>query len=279
MLPGRIAIVTGAGRGVGAAAARLLAAQGARVVVNDLDEQPAAHIASAITSSGGEAFALAGSVTEAGFPAALVEACVERYGAPHILVNNAGFLYDGMIHKMGDDQWNAVLHCHLTAPFQLVRAAAESMREAAKSEIKVAGEATDRSIVNVSSTSGLHGNVGQANYAAAKAGVIGLTKTIAKEFGALGIRANAVAFGMIDTRMTNAFQEEETVMVGSTRVSQGLPQAVADMWQSEQLLRTMVPLGRKGTVDEAAGGIVFLASPWSTFVTGHTLEVTGGMGI
>ncbi|KAL1510314.1 hypothetical protein AB1Y20_006634 [Prymnesium parvum] len=279
MLAGRAAIVTGAGRGVGAAAARLLAAHGARVVVNDLDPAPAASTAAALASSGGEAFAFPGSVMDAGFPDALVAACVERYGAPHVLVNNAGFLFDAMLHKMSDEQWAAIVHCHLTAPFQLVRAAAGPMREAAKAEMERTGRPADRSIVNVSSTSGLHGNVGQANYAAAKAGIIGLTKTIAKEFGPLGIRANAVAFGMIDTRMTSAFREEETVVVGGTPVSQGLPKHVAQMWQSEEMLRAAVPLCRKGTPEEAAGGILFLASPLATYVTGHTLEVTGGMGI
>ena len=279
MLAGRIAIVTGAGRGIGAAAARLLAGQGARVLVNDLDMAPASATAEALTSAGGEAFAVAGSVTSEGFPDSLIASCVERYGAPHIIVNNAGFLFDGMIHKMTDNQWSAVVQCHLTAPFQLVRAAAPHMRAAAKDEIDQFGRPSDRSIVNVSSTSGLHGNVGQANYAAAKMGIVGLTKTVAKEWGPLGIRANAVAFGMIDTRMTNAFGEGETVSVGGKAVAQGLPEHVAKMWQSDELLRATVPLCRKGNADEAAGGILFLASPLASYVTGHTLEVTGGMGI
>jgi|EP00966_Prymnesium_polylepis_P309633 3-oxoacyl-[acyl-carrier protein] reductase len=160
-----------------------------------------------------------------------------------------------------------------------MRAAAPHMRDEAKAEADQYGRPSDRSIVNVSSTSGLHGNIGQANYAAAKAGIVGLTKTIAKEWGPLGIRANAVAFGMIDTRMTNAFSEGEAVTVGGKAVSQGLPEHVAKMWQSGDLLRATVPLCRRGSADEAAGGILFLASPMSSYVTGHTLEVTGGMGI
>ena len=279
MLKGRIAIVTGAGRGIGAAAARLLANQGARVVVNDLDHAPATATVDAVTASGGEAFAYTGSVMDAEFPGSLVSACVEKYGAPHVIVNNAGFLFDGMAHKMSDDQWNAILQCHLTAPFQLMRAAAPHMRDAAKAETEQFGRPSDRSIVNVSSTSGLHGNIGQANYAAAKAGIVGLTKTIAKEWGPMGIRANAVAFGMIETRMTNAVNEDDTVSVGGQSVSQGLPAHVAKMWQNDEMLRAVVPLCRRGSAEEAAGGILFLASPLASYVTGHTLEVTGGMGI
>jgi 3-oxoacyl-[acyl-carrier protein] reductase len=196
-----------------------------------------------------------------------------------VLVNNAGFLWDGMLHKMTDAQWGAIIECHVTAPFRLLRSAAPHMRDAAKAEIEQHGQPGDRSIVNVSSTSGLHGNVGQANYAAAKAGIVGLTKTAAKEWGPLGIRTNAVAFGMIDTRMTNAFGEGDSVTVDGQELPQGLPAHVAAMWQRDDALRHLVPLARKGTAEEAAGGILFLASPLASYVTGHTLEVTGGMGI
>mmetsp|Transcript_27608 Transcript_27608/g.65777 ORF Transcript_27608/g.65777 Transcript_27608/m.65777 type:complete len:210 (+) Transcript_27608:316-945(+) len=209
----------------------------------------------------------------------MVAAALARHGTLDIVVNNAGFLWDGVVHKMEDAQFAAVLECHLTAPFRLARAAAVHMRAAAREELAAGGAPRDRCFVNVSSTSGLHGNVGQANYAAAKAGVIGLTKTLAKEWGPLGIRSNAVAFGMIDTRMTSAFAEGSTVTVGGLEVPQGLPDRVAAAWQKDDLLSAAVPLGRKGTADEAAGGVLFLASPLATYVTGHTLEVTGGMGI
>jgi 3-oxoacyl-[acyl-carrier protein] reductase len=179
-------------------------------------------------------------------------------------------LWDGVLHKMDDAQWNAVLACHLTAPFQLARAAAGHMRTAAKEELAAGGLPRDRCIVNVSSTSGLHGNVGQANYAAAKAGVVGLTKTQAKEWGPLGIRANAVAFGMIDTRMTNAFAADATVEVGGVAVPQGLPEHVAAAWGADsKMLSAIVPLGRKGTADEAAGGVLFLASPLASCTPEH----------
>ena len=182
---------------------------------------------------------------------------------------------------MSDAQWEAIVACHLTAPFQIMRSLAPHIREAARAEIEAGGTPRDRAIVNVASTSGLHGNVGQANYAAAKAGIEGLTKTVAKEWGPLGIRANAVAFGMIDTRMTNAFAEGDggAVSVGGESVPQGMPKHAVQMWQSPDVLRMVVPLARKGTADEAAGGIAFLASPLASYVTGHTLEVTGGMGI
>ena len=243
-----------------------------------LDGESAEATAAAVRNAGGEAVALGGDMAGDGFPEQLAALAVSTYGAPDVVVSNAGFLFDGMLHKQTDAQWAAILDCHLTAPFRLARAVAPHMREAAKAEIDARGYAADRALVNVSSTSGLHGNVGQANYAAAKAGVIGLTKTAAREWGPLGIRANCVAFGMIDTRMTRAFAEE-TVAVGGEQVAQGLPEHVARMWEDGKALSQIVPLARKGTADEAASAILFLASPLASYVTGTTLEVTGGMGI
>lgn len=279
MFRGRCAIITGAGRGVGAAASRLFGREGARLVLNDLDLSEAEAIAAEVRAAGGEAVAVGGSVMDEAMPNTLVDAAMSTYGGVDTIVNNAGFLYDGMLHKMEDAQWAAVLECHLTAPFRIIRAAAPHMRDAAKREQEQDGSARDRAIVNVSSTTGLHGAVGQANYAAAKAGVCGLTKTVAKEWGPLGIRCNAVAFGMIDTRMTNAFSEEGAVDVGGAAVPQGIPKHLAKMWNSPDFVRMAVPLARKGNADEAASAIAFLASPMASYVTGHTLEVTGGFGI
>jgi len=279
MLSGRVAIVTGSGRGIGLAAARRLAGEGAKVVVNDLHAEQAEEAAAAVRAAGAEALAVAGSVTEDGFPDHLMKSTADTFGAPDIIVNNAGFLWDGMLHKMSDKQWEAIVDCHVGAPFRMVRAAAPYMRDAAKEEIGRLGAPRDRSIVNVSSTSGLHGNIGQANYSAAKMGVVGLTKTIAKEWGPLGVRANAVAFGMIETRMTSAFNDDATVEVDGEKLPQGIPAHAAKLWSSAEMLSAVVPLARKGTTDEAAGGILFLASPLAGYVTGHTLEVTGGMGI
>jgi len=280
MLAGRTAIITGSGRGIGAAAALAFGRQGARVVVNDLDAEHAESVAKAVASAGGEAIAIVGSVTDPAMPESLITATIEAYGVPDIIVNNAGFLWDGVLHNMTDSQWEEVITCHLTAPFRLLRAAAPHLRGAAKLELENGQRPRDRAIVNVSSTSGLHGNVGQANYAAAKAGITGLTKTLAKEWGPLGVRANAIAFGMIDTRMTNAFATDETVSLGGEVIQQGLPAHVAKMWSEQSdVLKMVVPLARKGSAEEAANGILFLASPMASYVTGHTLEVTGGFGI
>ncbi|KAJ1457945.1 hypothetical protein M885DRAFT_437477, partial [Pelagophyceae sp. CCMP2097] len=271
LLAGKTAVLTGAGRGIGAAAAKLFARHGCNVVVNDLDVSVAQGVVSEIKAAGGEAIAVGGSVVDPHFPAILM--------AKSMLVNNAGFLWDGMLHKMTDAQFDAVVECHGAAPFRMIRAAAPYFRDAGKSEIARGLAPRDRCIVNVSSTSGLHGNVGQANYSFAKAGVVGLTKTVAKEWGAMGVRCNAVAFGMIDTRMTRGFSESDApVDVDGSAVVQGLPDHVADMWNKPELLRT-IPLGRKGDAEEAAGGIFMLCSPWATYVTGHVLEVTGGAGM
>lgn len=298
MLAGKVVVITGAGRGIGRAASKLFAMQGASVVVNDMSEEVAKEAVDEIqqhaSDCGVRTAAFPGSVTKPGFATELAQFTLEEYGKCDVLINNAGFLWDGVCHKMEDKQWQSILDCHATAPFRLIRAFSPLLRDAGKKELEEIGPGgmNDRCVINVSSTTGLHGNVGQVNYSFAKAGVIGMTKTIAKEWGRFGVRSNCVAFGMIDTRLTNAFDDGSThrddvfPLEGGNasdgdgiEIPQGLPPEVAEMWKSPQMLQTFVPLGRKGTAEEAAGGMLFLASPYATYITGHTLEVTGGMGI
>lgn len=273
LVDGQVCIITGAGRGIGAATARLFGEHGAKLVLTDRDADPVNEVADDIRRSGGDAIAVPGDLTDPDFPQHLVDEAMGKYGKLHVLVNNAGYTWDGMLHKMSDKQWDAMMAVHLAAPFRLVRAAAPHMRDAAKNEAAEGLPVEPRSIINISSTSGLHGNTGQANYAAAKAGVVGFTKTVAKEWGTFGVRCNAVAFGFIETRLTQDKALNESVEVNGEKISLGIPSHLRDMSMM------VIPLGRAGLPEEAAGGVLFLASPLSSYVTGHTLEVTGGYGI
>jgi 3-oxoacyl-[acyl-carrier protein] reductase len=270
LIDGKVAIVTGSGRGIGAATAKLLAQHGARLVVSDLDEGPAEETAGAIQATGGEAVTFCGDVTEPSFSAAIVQKAAETYGGLDILVNNAGFTWDSMLHTMTDKQWEAIIGVHLTAPFRMARAAANVMREQAKAEIAAAGQAQPRKIVNISSISAFYGNVGQANYAAAKAGVVGLTRVIAREWGRFNIQANAVSFGWIETRLTADKAQGEAIEVAGEKVALGIPQS------GLEARKQLIALGRPGTPEEAAGPILFLCSPLANYVTGHLLKVDGG---
>jgi len=271
LLKGKVAIVTGSGRGIGRATAELFSAHGARVVATDLDSQPLEEVAAVIEAAGGEALALKGDVTDPLFPERLMERTLHRFGGLDILVNNAGFTWDGTIHKMTDEQWQDVLDVHLTAPFRIIRAAAVYLRETAKNEQAKEGRARPRKIINISSTSGTRGNAGQANYAAAKAGVVGLTKTLAREWGQFNIQVNSVAFGWIDTRLTQEKEKGVKIQRGQVEIALGIPA------ERRESMSKLVPLGRPGTPQEAAGVLLFFASPLSDFVSGQVLEVTGGL--
>ncbi|CAK0783378.1 hypothetical protein CVIRNUC_006577 [Coccomyxa viridis] len=273
MLEGKVAIITGSGQGLGAAAAKLFAQHGAKLVVTDLDGSKAKQIAHEIESQGGEAISLAGDVTAEDFPRRCVEAAVKHFGTIDILINNAGFTWDGMIHKITAKQWDAMLAVHCTAPFRLIQAAAPVMRDAAKKELESMDQATQRCIINVSSTSGTHGNAGQANYSTAKAGVVGLTKTVAREWGAFNIRCNAIAYGFIATRLTASKDDGASISVNGEKVKLGIPGGEAMAAAAAEML---IPLKRIGTPDEAAGAMLMLASPYASFISGQTLEVTGG---
>ena len=273
MLDGKVAVITGSGRGIGRAAALLFAREGARVVVSDIDPDSADETAADIAKEGiGEAVTCAGDVTAPEFADRIIGTAVETWGSLHIIVNNAGYTWDSMVHKMTDDQWDAMLDLHLKAPFRIIRAAAPFFRDAAEKE-KAEGVSVARKIVNVSSVAGIGGNVGQANYAAAKAGIVGLTKTMSKEWARYNVQANVVAFGFIDTRLTQEKERGIAVEAGDKRIAVGVPQAQRDAFMR------MIPMGRPGTPEEAAGVLLFFASPLSDYVSGQVLIAGGGFSM
>ena len=269
-LKGKVAIVTGAGRGIGQAVALKLASHGARLVVNDLDAAPAEETVAKIRASGGEAVAVPGSVAASEFPELFVRTALETFGGLDIIVNNAGFTWDNVIQKMSDEQWDAILDVHLKAPFRILRAASAFIRETAKREA-AAGAPVYRKVVNVSSVSGTSGNAGQVNYSAAKAGVIGLTKAMCKEWGRYHVNVNAVAFGVIDTRLTSA-----PAHGGATITIAGRELPVGLNAEAHQALAQLIPLGRPGSVEEAAGAIYLLCLPESNYISGECVTVGGG---
>ena len=267
VLDGKSAIVTGSARGIGRATAELLASQGAQVLINDLDGDVAEQAAGEIQ---GETAVFAGDLTKADAPEQLVQKAVDSFGKIDIIVNNAGYTLDAPVHKMTDEHFQAMLDIHTVVPFRVIRAAAPHLREPAKKE-REEGKEVFRKIVNVSSTSGTFGNAGQANYSAGKAAVVGLTKTVAKEWGQFKVNVNAVAFGFIDTRLTQAKVDDNNMEIGGEKVQLGIPE------QMRQMASMLIPLGRPATPEEAAGGVFFLCSPWSNYVHGQTLHITGGL--
>jgi 3-oxoacyl-[acyl-carrier protein] reductase len=266
VLDGKVAIVTGSARGIGRATAELLAEHGASVLINDLDADVAQQTASEVE---GETLVFAGDLTADGVCDQLVQTVIDQWGKVDILVNNAGYTLDAPIHKMSDEWFQKMLDIHSVAPFRMCRAVAPHMREPAKRE-REEGREVFRKIVNISSVSGTMGNAGQANYASGKSAVVGLTKTLAKEWGQFRINVNAVAFGFIETRLTAPKGEANIAQIGGQQVQLGIPE------QLRSIGAMMNPFGRPGTPQEAAGGVFFLCSPWSNFVTGQVLNVTGG---
>ncbi|PWN41708.1 NAD(P)-binding protein [Ceraceosorus guamensis] len=274
LLQGQVAIITGSGQGIGKAAALLFAAHGANVVVSDIDAAKAQSTVDEIEKSdGGKALAFAGDVMKEKFGEEVVKATIEKFGKINHLILNAGFTNDKMIHTMDDATFQMMLDCHTVAPFRVLRAAAPHFR------VKDPERRENRSIVYVSSTSGTHGNVGQLNYAAAKAGVVGMNKTTAKEWGPFGVRSNCVAFGWIQTRLTAAKEEGASIEVNGKKVALGIPGRGKKDTANDVNATIDIPLRRPGEAAEAASAILFLASPLASYVSGQTLEVTGGRGI
>jgi 3-oxoacyl-[acyl-carrier protein] reductase len=266
VLDDKVAIVTGSARGIGRATADLLSQHGAKLIINDLDSDLAEQAASEIA---GETAVYGGDLTKEGAPEALIQTAIDAWGKVDIIVNNAGYTIDAPIHKMSDDAYQRMLDIHTIVPFRVIRAAAPHLREPAKRE-REEGREVFRKIVNVSSISGTMGNAGQANYSSGKAAVVGLTKTLAKEWGQFKINVNAVAFGWIETRLTASKDADNTMEIGGQTVQLGIPD------QMRSMASMVIPLGRPGTPEEAAGGVFFLCSPWSNFVHGQVLNITGG---
>ncbi len=266
VLDGKAAIVTGSARGIGRATAALLAEQGARVLINDLDADVAEQAAAEIS---GDTTVFGGDLTKEGVPDQLVQKAADEFGQIDIIVNNAGYTRDGVAHKMTDDQFQAMLDIHTVVPFRVLRAAAPYLRDPAKKE-KEEGREVFRKVVNISSISGTMGNAGQVNYSAGKAAVVGLTKTLAKEWGQFKINVNAVAFGFVETRLTAAKESGNVMTKDGEEIQLGIPE------QMRQMAAMIIPLGRPASPEEAAGPVFFLCSPWSNYVHGQVLNVTGG---
>jgi 3-oxoacyl-[acyl-carrier protein] reductase len=265
-LNGKAAIVTGSGRGIGRAIATQLAQAGARVMINDLDPAPCQETASSIPG----AASCPGDMTDAAFPQKLVDLTLQEFGAIDIVVNNAGYTWDNVIQKTTDEQFQAMLDIHLVAPFRLLRAASGWLRETAKKE-SAEGRRVMRKVVNITSIAATDGGPGQAGYGSGKAGVIGLTRVLAKEWGRYNINVNCVGFGLIETRLIQPLTAQSRIEVKGREIQVGVQQKALDT------LTAVSPLGRSGTPDEAAGPVVFFCSPLADFITGEVLIVSGGM--
>jgi 3-oxoacyl-[acyl-carrier protein] reductase len=268
LLDGKTAIITGSARGIGRATADLFASEGAQVTINDIDGDVAEQASNELS---GETIAVSGDLTKPGACDDVVQKTIDAFGKVDILINNAGYTWDGAVHKMTDEQFQAMLDIHTVVPFRMIRAVAPHMREPAKAE-RDRGEEVFRKIVNITSISGTMGNAGQANYSSGKAGVTGLTRTLAKEWGQFKVNVNAVAFGFVETRLTQSKEKGETVTAGEggKEVPIGIPE------QMRQLAAAIIPLGRAAQPEEAAAPVLFLASGLSNYIHGQILNVTGG---
>ncbi|MDT7645423.1 MAG: 3-oxoacyl-[acyl-carrier protein] reductase [Pseudonocardiales bacterium] len=270
-LADRVALVSGSGRGIGREIALKLASAGASVVVNDLDKDVAEQTAADITANGGRATVCAGSVTDADFADRFVDTAVSEFGGLHIIINNAGYTWDNVVQKMTDQQWDDILDVHLKAPFRILRAAQPVISAAVRAERAAGGPRVTRKVVNISSIAGTGGNAGQINYSSAKAGVTGLTKTMAKEWGRYDVTVNCVAFGLIRTRLTETpAGGDAKIDVAGRQIAVGVnPELLAQF-------EATIPLRRAGTPAEAAGSVYLLCIPESDYVSGQVVICGGG---
>ena len=269
-LEGRTALVTGAARGIGRAIATRLAAAGAAVMINDLDESAVTEAECGLRTAGHTVAHVCGDLTNPSFPDEMVKATLDTFGTIDIVVNNAGYTWDNVIQKTADEQFQAMLDIHLVVPFRVLRAASGYIREAAKSEI-AAGKRVMRKVVNITSIAGTQGNAGQSGYSAGKAGVIGLTRTLAKEWGRYNVNVNAVGFGLIDTRLTRPLDgDSSNLEMHGHKIRIGVQPAMLEAAKKASAL------GRMGSPEEAAGAVLFFCSPLSDYVTGEVLICGGG---
>ena len=273
-LEGKVALISGSGRGIGRALALKLASEGARIVINDMDAAPAEEAVNDIRKAGGEAVACIGSVTEADFGDRFVKTALDTWNGLDIIVNNAGYTWDNVIQKMTDEQFQAMLEVHLSAPFRILRAAAEPIRVFSKKEASE-GREVFRKVVNISSVAGLGGNTGQVSYSSAKAGLVGMTKTMSKEWGRYKVKVNCVAFGLNKTRLTPRLPEAgASIDVEGRKIAVGVQPAFIDAMEKQ-----MIPIGRAGTPEEAADGVYLFCTPESNYISGQVVVVGGGVSL
>ncbi|KAJ5776054.1 uncharacterized protein N7511_001065 [Penicillium nucicola] len=263
-IDGQVALITGGAQGIGRAAATLLASKGAKIVLADVDEVKANQAVDELRLAGYEAICVVGDAVDEAFPAIAVGAALNAFGKVNCLINNAGFCYDSAIHKMSDEKWDIIMKIHNYVPFRMIRALSAHWMDPRNEDMP-------KSVINVSSTSGLHGQMGQINYATAKSGVVGLTKTVAAEWARYNVRCNAVAYGWMDTRLTKPPTEDEKVLIAGQNIVTGIPANARKFRDTSD-----IPLGRPGTVDDAANVMLFLACPMSSYVTATCIECTGG---
>lgn len=257
-LDGKIAIITGGARGIGFATATKLGREGVRIVLNDRDEDPLDEAVKVLRKEDVDVIGFPGDITVEDFGDCFTDAAVETFGGLDIIINNAGWIWDSVIQNMTDEQFQAMLRVHIEAPFRILRAAIRHIRPRAKAE-KAAGQLINRKVINVTSTSGVSGAAGQANYASAKAGLIGLTKSLAREWGRYAVNVNCIAFGIVETPAMQSL------------ISSGkMPKAYLDQ------LKDQIPLAHFATPEDAADAIYLFCLPESDFITGQLILCTGG---